>query len=378
MNKKPGKIKVAVAVSGGVDSSVALALLKKQGFEVFGVFMHFWSENISGKVRDNICCSLEAQEDARKVCRKLGVPFYTMNMTLPFKKKVVDDFLDQYENCRTPNPCVLCNKHIKFGEFIKRATEMGADFVATGHYARNPKSEILNSKQIQNPKSQNTNIINKLLISKDIAKDQTYFLHQLNKKQLSKIIFPIGKYTKAEVRALAKKFNLPTASKKESQEVCFVPGGNLQKFFEKYLKLKSGDIVDIETKKVLGKHNGLARYTIGQRKGIGLHGGPWYVVGLDKEENILRVSRNESDFLSNELQVKNVNWISGVCPEFPLKAKCKVRYCSEDANSIIETTNEKNIFRVKFKKPVRAATPGQYCVFWKGKECLGGGVIQQS
>lgn len=368
MLNKPKNIKVAVGMSGGVDSSVAAALLLEQRYDVFGVFIQFWAETIDGKVRDNICCSLEAQQDARRVCQQLGIPFYTMNLRAPFKENVVDYFIAEYGAGRTPNPCVMCNKQIKFGEFWKKAKALGADFIATGHYAKilNPKSETLNKFQILSSKFQ-------LLLSKDMEKDQTYFLHQLTQEQLAHVLFPIGGYEKAEVRELAAKFGLETASKKESQEVCFIPNGSLGDFLKNYLPLRKGEIRDLSTGNVIGEHNGLALYTIGQRKGIGLGGGPWYVVQLDMKRNILGISKNEADLGKKELILKKVNWISGEEPKLPLKAKCKVRYASDFVDCTIVQV-ESNI-KVLFDNPIRAITAGQFCVFWKGKECLGGGEI---
>jgi len=374
--KNKNKIKVAVGVSGGVDSSVAAALLKEQGYDVFGVFMHFWSEDVCGKVRDNVCCSLEAQEDARKVCQKLGIPFYTMNFKTPFKDKIVDAFIESYRKGETPNPCVMCNKFIKFGEFLKKAKALGADMVATGHYAVvASKSQIRNPKQALNPKFQDSKTVKfRLMKSKDAKKDQTYFLHQLDQSQLARILFPVGKMTKDEVRELAKKFGLLTASKKESQEVCFIPSGDLEEFLEKYIPPVAGSIVDLASKKVLGKHRGLAHYTIGQRKGIGLGGGPWFVVKLEKKKNILWVSRDSADFSTKEIIVKKVHWISGFVPKLPLTVKCRIRYGADYQTAKISQKTKDSV-SVQFAKPVRAATPGQYCVFWQGRECLGGGEI---
>jgi len=361
MLNKGKNIKVAVGMSGGVDSSVAAALLLKQGYDVIGIFIQFWAETIDGKVRDNICCSLEAQQDARRVCQKLGIPFYTMNMRAPFKENVVDYFIEEYGQGRTPNPCVMCNKQIKFGEFWKNAKALGADYIATGHYAEVKSYKV---GKVHKVKLQN---------SKDTEKDQTYFLHQLSQEQLSHVLFPIGKYKKPEVRKLAQKFDLPTASKRESQEICFIPNGSLGDFLKKYLPMEKGDIRDFNSQEKIGEHNGLALYTIGQRKGIGLAGGPWFVVKLDVKKNILWVSKNIDDLGKRELSLKKVNWISGEEPKLPMNVKCKVRYASDFVNGKI--TKENNKYKVIFKKPVRAVTGGQFCVFWKGKECLGGGEI---
>ena len=254
---------------------------------------------------------------------------------------------------------------------------MGVDFFATGHYARSTKhqpslrlrlaSKIQNSNKIKNSKF-------KLLKAKDAEKDQTYFLHQVLQNELKHTLFPIGDLTKSEVRALAKKFGLATAEKKESQEICFVADGQVGEFLKRYIKFEKGAIKDVETEEILGEHQGLPFYTIGQRKGIGLSGGPWYVARLDKKNNVLWVSKNEKDFLQDNLIVKNVNWISGVEPAFPLKVNCRIRYRAKDESAVV-TKLADNKYSVKFDQAQRAVTPGQYCVFWQGEECLGGGEI---
>ncbi|MEK7159837.1 MAG: tRNA 2-thiouridine(34) synthase MnmA, partial [Patescibacteria group bacterium] len=289
----------------------------------------------------------------------------------------VDDFIEQYEAGRTPNPCVRCNQYIKFNELWKKLKPMGVDFFATGHYARSTKhqpslrlrlaSKIQNSNKIKNSKF-------KLLKAKDAEKDQTYFLHQVLQNELKHTLFPIGDLTKSEVRALAKKFGLATAEKKESQEICFVADGQVGEFLKRYIKFEKGAIKDVETEEILGEHQGLPFYTIGQRKGIGLSGGPWYVARLDKKNNVLWVSKNEKDFLQDNLIVKNVNWISGVEPAFPLKVNCRIRYRAKDESAVV-TKLADNKYSVKFDQAQRAVTPGQYCVFWQGEECLGGGEI---
>lgn len=345
--------KVMVAMSGGVDSSVAAALLKKQGFNVVGVFMRFWSEPAgNANCAMNKCCSFEAYNDARRVAQKLGIPIYTLNMKAPFKKLVVDYFLKEYQAGRTPNPCVECNRFIKFGELLKKARAMGADFVATGHYARAENG--------------------KLLKGKDLEKDQSYFLYTLTQDKLSHVLFPVGNYKKSKVRIMAKKLGLPVHAKKDSQEVCFV-GASLKSFLKKYLKVREGKIVEIESGKNLGKHDGLPFYTIGQRRGLALGGGPWYVVKMDMKKNILYISRDEKKLLSKELITEKVNWISGAAPNFPLRAKIKIRYKHKEAPAVIKKI--KNNYKIIFSKPQRAITAGQSVVFYKGDEVLGGGVI---
>lgn len=364
MAKKKRKIKVAVGMSGGVDSSVAAALLKDQGYAVIGVFMKFWAERIKGKARENICCSLESAEDARRVCRKFKIPFYVINMTLPFKKKIVDNFIAEYDRGRTPNPCVRCNKYIKFSEFFKKMKPLGVDFVATGHYALTRKAQGSKGKRIC-----------KLFAGKDKGKDQSYFLHQLTQADLARTLFPLGKYTKDKVRKLAVEYGLPTASKKESQEICFVARHKVGEFLKKHIKFVGGDILEFNSKKKLGEHDGLLRYTIGQRKGIGLSGGPWYVVGADSRANALYVSKNKEDLLSSGLTATEVNWICGAELKFPLKAACRIRYRSASVPCRVEKSAGDK-YSVTFSASQRAVTPGQYCVFYRGEECLGGGVIE--
>jgi len=356
-----GKIKkIAVAMSGGVDSSVAAFLLKKQGYDVFGIFAKFWMEKQGEQVRENICCSKEARDDAKRVCDMLEIPFYTANLKPLFKEKIVDNFLLEYNEGRTPNPCVRCNQYIKFGKLLEKVEKLGASHLATGHYA-----------QIKKKGDQF-----KLYKGKDKEKDQSYFLYQLNQDQLSKILFPVGHLTKSKVRKIAAKNNLATASKKESQEVCFVPDGDLQNFLAQYLDLKPGEIKDIDSKEVLGKHKGLAMYTIGQRKGIGLAGGPYFVVQLDKENNVLFVTKNQDHekLKMHELVLHKIHWVNGTQNlAFPIMATAKVRYASPETPVMISKKDDK--YLIKFKKPQWAVTPGQSIVFWKGKEVLGGGVI---
>jgi len=343
-------------MSGGVDSSVAAALLKKQGYDVFGVFFHFWGEEIKGSVRDNICCSLESQEDARKVAQKLDMKFYTINVSAEFKKNIVEDFISEYKDGHTPNPCVRCNKYIKFGEALEKVKKLGADYLATGHYC-----------QIKEKSGKFY-----LLKGNDKDKDQTYFLHQLTQNQLSHVMFPVGKFKKKKVRKIAAKFDLPTAGKRESQEVCFIPDGDIESFLRRHISMEDGEIKNIETTEVVGTHNGLQQYTIGQRKGLGLQGGPWFVAKIDAKQNILWVAdKLELIFLDN-LELKNVNWI----PEevkLPINVRCSIRYTKNKAKAVVFREDGK--IKVKFSQPQKSITPGQSAVFWQGKKCLGGGVI---
>jgi len=370
--------KIVVAMSGGVDSSVAAALLKRAGFDVIGVFMKFLSEPRGGSTLintdektdlhryENRCCTLESERRARKVAKILKIPFYVFNFEKEFKKRIVDRFLDGYKKGITPNPCVVCNKEIKFGLLLEKALALDADFVATGHYAK--KKEVLNfSTGVEKVKY-------KLLRGRDKNKDQSYFLWMLNREQLKRILFPIGDYTRKEVEELAKKFKLPFRGVRKSQEICFIQT-TVNDFLGKYLSPNPGLIVDT-TEKELGRHQGLYSYTIGQRKGIGLPGGPYYVLDKDLKKNILIVTKNEKDLLKKELIAENVNWIAGKEPKLPLKIKAKIRYRHQPALAIITKNLEDRIYTLKFKESQRAITPGQSVVFYKGEELLGGGIIK--
>lgn len=372
--------RVICAMSGGIDSAVAAALLKREGFDVVGVFMKFWSERKNGLIEtSNRCRSPEAEIRARKVAKVLKVPFYVFNFEKEFKKRIVDYFLEGYKKGITPNPCVVCNKEIKFGLLLEKTLKLDFDFVATGHYAR--KIQNSNPCPVVKPsfyyrvKMQNENSkckIFKLLRAKDKEKDQSYFLWMLNQEQLKKILFPIGDLTRKEVEKLARKFKLPVLKARKSVEVCFIKT-TINDFLKKYLKPKPGKIIDTKGK-IIGKHQGLAFYTIGQRKGIGLASGPYYVLDKNLNKNILIVTKNEKDLYKKELKVKKVNWISGREPKFSLKVKAKIRYRNLPAPARIYKLKNEN-YRVVFDKAQRAITPGQSAVFYKGQEVLGGGEI---
>jgi tRNA-specific 2-thiouridylase len=361
MNKNIKAKKIIVAMSGGVDSSVAAVLLKKDGYEVSGAFMKFWSEKGD---KENLCCSSGAQQAARDVAAKLDIPFYVFNFQNEFKKEVVDYFLEEQKCGWTPNPCVACNKKIKFGLMMEKALGMGADFVATGHYAR------IYSRKIKN---QNSKTIYKLLKGKDSEKDQSYFLYTLTQKQLGRVLFPLGDYKKEQVYQMAKKWCLPYR-KEESFDLCFV-GKDTGSFISKYLELKKGKIMNLAGR-ALGEHAGLAYYTIGQRKNIPLQRGPWWVVKKDDRKNILYVSNDEKDLYGNEVTVADINWIGGRPLRIPAGVLAKIRYKSEAAEAILQIANSKSLI-VKFKQPQRAITPGQSVVFYsKDGEILGGGLIK--
>lgn len=352
--------KVFVAMSGGIDSSAAALLLKKQGYEVVGVFMKFWHE---ASTREN-CCSKEARRDAMRVCAKLNIPFLTWNFQKEFKKKVVDDFITGYKKGITPNPCIICNKEIKFGLFLKKALAWGADYIATGHYVK-----IQNSKtKIQNNNSK-LKIVYKLFAAKDRNKDQSYFLWTLTQKQLKYCLFPIGDYLKKEVRMLAKRYRLPVNLNKESQEVCFVKDANLHAFLRARINTKKGEIIELKTNKKIGEHQGVQFYTIGQKVPIG-GSGPYYVIKKDLKKNQLLVGkRDDKDSFLKEIKLKNINWIAGKPPEVK-EVLVRTRY-----RQLLSAATPINT-GLFFKKPLQFIAPGQSAVFYSRKgELLGGGII---
>lgn len=339
-------------MSGGVDSSVAAALLKQQGYRVIGVLMKFWKG--SGET-ENRCCSSESEIRAREVAKILDIPFYLFNFEKEFKKRVVNYFLKEYKIGLTPNPCVVCNKEIKFGLLLEKALSLKADYIATGHYAR------ISSL--------------KLLRAKDKQKDQSYFLWKLNQRQLKHILFPIGDYTRREVEKMAEKFKLPFQGVKKSQEICFVPE-KIENFLENHLRTKHGKIVDISGR-VLGQHQGLWFYTIGQRKGIGLAGGPYWVLGNNLRKNTLIVTNNQENLYQKELILRKISWISGKEPKLPLRIMAQIRYQHKPVSAVITKALKPLSYSLKLNKAERAITPGQSVVFYspQKQELLGGAII---
>lgn len=353
-------------MSGGVDSSVAAAILKRQGYEVIGIFMKLWSDKNAATdlVRENICCSVEAATAARQVANKLKIPFYVVNFEKEFKKAVVDYYVKEYESGRTPNPCVICNRDIKGEILMRKALELKADFLATGHYARIKKEK--NSYR--------------LLKSKDENKDQTYFLWTLQQNQLAKLLFPIGDYTKPEVREMAAKWKLPTAERKESQGICFIPDRDVCGFLRRHAqKLTQPGSIYNKLHQKLGLHNGLINYTIGQREHLGI-GGPraYYVVKLNQQDNSLIVG-NDKDLYSSELIAVDLNWVRPTSDFRPPISNLggRIRYGHPIEECKIDII-KKNEVEVIFNESQRAITPGQSIVFYKNNEVLGGGIIKEA
>lgn len=359
-------------MSGGVDSSVAAALLKKEGYDVMGVFMKNWSRKILENGTEVRCTLEEDYRDALAVARKLNIPLHTFDFEEEYRRRVFDYFIDGYKKGLTPNPDVMCNKEIKFGLFLKRALAMGADYIATGHYAR--KSEIRNKSEILISKSETNHAIYKLLRAKDKNKDQSYFLHTLTQKQLRRVLFPIGDYEKTEVRKMAREFGLPTAEKKDSQGLCFVGKISVPQVLADSFAPHPGPVVSVEGE-TLGYHRGFERYTIGQRHGFNISGGPYYVAEKRKKDNVIVVARGAGhpSLFKKEVIFGKASWTRlGI--SFPLRAEAQIRYRQNPVGATVKKI-ENGKFLTIFEKPVRAVAPGQMIVFYRDEEMLGGGVI---
>jgi tRNA-specific 2-thiouridylase len=350
--------KVVVAMSGGVDSSVAAALLKKQGYDVVGMMLRLWSE--PGKEESNRCCTPDSMAQARRVAAKLDIPFYVVDAKNIFRETVVQYFLDGYAHGETPNPCLLCNRQIRWTFLLDHALALGAEFMATGHYARKMKDESGTMK---------------LLRAADSSKDQSYVLHALTQEKLRRALFPIGDYPKTEIRRIAESFGLPTASRKDSQDLCFLAGEDYRNFLRRNAAetLQPGDIVTSGGEAV-GRHNGLANYTIGQRKGLGVASpAPLYVIAKHATSNTLVVG-TEGELGATELLARDVNWVSGEIPSGPFRAEVKIRYTARPVWAEV-TPETANHARVRFEASVRDVTAGQAAVFYIEEEVVGGGVI---
>lgn len=348
---------VLIGMSGGVDSSVAAALLKEQGYHVIGATMRLWT--YSDSCTHEGCCAESAVEDARRVCDKLGIDFYVMNFKELFREKVVDNFIDEYTHGRTPNPCIRCNKYLKFDAMLKKALAMEIDYIATGHYAIIEKDS--SGKYL-------------LRMSKAAKKDQSYVLYNFTQEQLAHTLMPLGGYNKNEVRKLAEKYGLQVANKPDSQEICFVEDDDYAKFIMDYSNYTPipGDILDTNGNK-LGEHNGLIYYTIGQRKGIGAYGRPMFIKEIDAKNNTIVLGEKGMEF-ADELTASDVNFVSGEFPTEPIRLQAKVRYQAAPAYSTLYPLENGNV-QIVFDSPQRAITPGQAVVFYDGDIVLGGGTV---
>lgn len=364
MTKTNSQIRIIVAMSGGVDSSVAAALLKEQGYDVIGVSLKLWDyDEADRKLAGKTCCSLDDIADAKDVCDTLGIPFYAFNHKEEFKKSVIEPFVEEYRNGRTPNPCVLCNQHIKFDVLLREAEKMGATYLATGHYAQIEKDE---------------NGVHHLKKGKDTNKDQSYVLFHLKQDELKRVLFPLGAYTKSEIREIAKKYQLITHDKKESMEICFIPNNDHASFIEKNYpgkKRDSGNYVD-EQGNVLGRHRGIEAYTIGQRKGLGIGFGERMYVAQIRPETDEVVLAHDSDLYFKGVIGEKFHFLQ------KLQKKtygAKLRYQKTEIESeVVEYDGKNGEIELKFHKEARAVTPGQALVLYDGDEVVGGGWIRQS
>ncbi|WP_409069622.1 tRNA 2-thiouridine(34) synthase MnmA [Clostridium sp. FAM 1755] len=355
------KKKVLVGMSGGVDSSVAAYLLKNQGYDVIGVTMQIWQDDEEFVEREGGCCSLSAVADARRVANKIGIPFYVMNFKDAFKRNVIDYFVDEYVEGRTPNPCIACNKFIKFSAFLDKAMAMGIDYVATGHYAIIEK--------------QNDRYVIKK--SEDDKKDQTYALYNLTQFQLERTLMPCGQYKKTQIREIAKEIGLRVHNKKDSEEICFIPDNDHGRYIKNRFpnKVREGNFVDKEGN-ILGIHKGIVYYTIGQRKGLGIaFGKPMYVVDINPFRNEVVLGSLE-DLLNTELIAKDINYIPFDTLKEPMEIEAKIRYSQNPSKAVI-TPIENGKVKVNFYEKQRAITKGQSVVFYKDDLVIGGGVIEK-
>lgn len=356
----PERKRVVIGMSGGVDSSAAAALLLEQGYDVVGITLKLWPQDCVSRAEDK-CCGPQAVADARSVAHRLGIPFYLVDEAEDFQREVVQYFADEYRAGRTPNPCVMCNEKLKFGTLLRRARHLGAEMVATGHYARVERDSASGRYLLKR--------------GRDLRKDQSYFLFSLRQEQLARTCFPLGELTKADTREIARESELKTADKEESMEICFVPDNDYGRFLQqsKLVAKHRGDIVD-RTGKVLGQHDGIEFFTIGQRRGLGLSAPrPLYVVDLDPLGNRVVVGE-ESDLDRDALDVERCNWIAMEEPPAEIQALVKIRYNHPGSPATIRP-GPGGMARIHFNEPQRAVTPGQACVFYDGDVVLGGGWI---
>lgn len=351
-------VRVIAAMSGGVDSSVMAALLKEAQLDVVGVFLNVWDYAREEVNRHGSCCALEDSYDARRVADGIGIPFYAMDMREEFRRDVIDPFVADYESGRTPNPCERCNRFVKFGALLKAADQLEAKYVATGHYVQRSDDE----RGIH------------LLKGNDAKKDQSYFLATTNREQAARILFPVGGLEKDDTRKLARHYKLATAEKHESQDICFIPAGDRIAFLKREgasAGFIEGDIVDTQGNK-LGRHHGIAHYTLGQRKGLGLPNGPWHVVGLDGTKAEVVVAHPE-DAVIREVEVSDISWIRK--PGADEAVTAKVRYQMQPAVCVLSETGD--TLHIQFREPQKPTAPGQVAAFYAGDELLGGGIVSR-
>ncbi|MGI8554373.1 MAG: tRNA 2-thiouridine(34) synthase MnmA [Dehalococcoidia bacterium] len=348
--------RVVVGMSGGVDSCVAAALLHEQGYEVIGITMRLWTlEHPDAAPGRQHCCSVEDADDAREVAAALGFPYYLQNFEREFNARVVDYFVEEYQRGRTPNPCLACNEHIKFRSLLQRALALGADYLATGHYARRTEQDGFHS----------------LRRALDVEKDQSYVLYTLGQAELARVLFPLGEYTKAEVRAIARRLQLPVADKPDSEEICFVPDNNYRNFLRERIEAPAGEMVD-SSGQVIGSHEGIVDYTVGQRRGLGAFGDRRYVIELQPMQNRVVVG-SQAELFSNSLIAERVHYVQGVAPSPGTPLEVKIRYKSVPSPAVIYPTPDGA--ELRFEQPQRAITPGQAVVFYDGDAVVGGGII---
>jgi tRNA-specific 2-thiouridylase len=356
-----GRKRVIAAMSGGVDSSTAAALLLRQGYEVIGVSMHLWTMGEPDSLANlRRCCSPQEIEDARTVCRALGIPHHIVDFEREFSASVVDYFCQEYLRGRTPNPCLACNQYIKFRLLLPEALDWGTDYLATGHYCR-----IMDNGDGY-----------ELWRARDGNKDQSYVLYMLGQEELSRLLFPVGEYTKDEVRRMAAEMGLPVASKTDSADICFLPYRDYRAFLAERFPQRPGDIVD-SSGSVVGRHQGIAGYTVGQRRGLPARGGrePLYVLGVNPAANTVVVGSGD-ELMSDVLWAEKLSFVSGRAPREPLAVQAKIRYRSQAAPAVL--TLHDGRAEVRFERPQRAITPGQAVVFYQGEKVLGGGIIAES